>query len=65
MSEQGMPPTIAKNLFISNPYFNNPSRHYTFIYTGSQKELITRGADNINQYYSKTSKKIEQKGFNI
>ena len=65
MSEQGMSPTIAQNLFVPNSYFNNPSPHFKSIYTGSQKELITRGADNINQYYSKTSKKIEEKSFNI
>ena len=36
------------------------------LYTGSQKELITRGADdNINQYYAKTAKKIQQKCVNI
>ena len=36
------------------------------LYTGSQKELLTRGADGtnfINQYYTKTAKKIQQKSF--
>ena len=38
----------------------------TGIYTVSQKELITRGADdNTNQYYTKTEKTIQQKRFNI
>ena len=55
---------IVRNVSQENEYalLSLYTYHKYDIYTGSQKELLTRGADsNINQYYAKTAKRYSKK----